>query len=49
MGGIELTRDHTFSHGKKNKSNELSTDFFVLKGIISAFKRADFISDTCCT
>jgi exonuclease III len=45
-GGVtERAKEYTFFYGKGNENYELSTDFFVHKGIISAVKRVEFASD----
>jgi hypothetical protein len=44
-GCTELAREYTYSYGKRNENHELGTGFFVHKIILSAFKKAEFISD----
>jgi hypothetical protein len=44
-GGTEPAGEYTFFCGKGNENHELGTGLFVLKRIISAFKRIEFISD----
>jgi hypothetical protein len=44
-GGTETSGECTFFYGKRNENNELGTGFFVHKKIMSAFKRAEFVSD----
>jgi hypothetical protein len=44
-GGTEPAGEYTFSYGKENKNHELGTGFFAHKGIISAVKRVEFVSD----
>jgi len=39
------THDCTFFYGNGNANRHLGTGFFVHKGIISAFKRVEFISE----
>jgi exonuclease III len=43
--GTEPAGDYTFFYGKGNENYELGTRFFVHKGIISAGKIVEFISD----
>jgi hypothetical protein len=47
-GGTEPAREYTFFYGKVNENQELVTCFFVLKRIISAVKRVEFVSDRMC-
>jgi hypothetical protein len=44
-GGNELAGECTFLYGKGNENHELGTGFFVYKRIMSAVKRAEFVSD----
>jgi hypothetical protein len=44
-GGTESARKYKFFYGKGNENHELGSDFFVLKRIISAVKRVEFITD----
>jgi hypothetical protein len=44
-GGTERAEDYTFSYGQRNGDHQLGTGFFVHKGIISAVRRVEFISD----
>jgi hypothetical protein len=44
-GGTEPSGEYTFFYGKGNKNHALNTGFFVHKGIISAVKRIEFVSD----
>jgi hypothetical protein len=44
-GGIEPVDDYTFICGKGNAKYHLGTGFFLYKGIKSAVKMVEFISD----
>jgi hypothetical protein len=44
-GGTEPAGKCTFFYGKGNENHELGTGFFVHKRIISAIKRAEFVTD----
>jgi exonuclease III len=44
-GGTELAGEYASFYGKGNENHELGTGFFVRKKIISAVKRAEFVSD----
>jgi hypothetical protein len=46
--GTEPAGEYTFFYGNGNENKELDTDFFffVHKGIISAVKRVQFVSDS---
>jgi hypothetical protein len=44
-GGCQTTDCYTFCYGKGNANHHLGTGFFVHKGVISAVKRVEFISD----
>jgi exonuclease III len=44
-GGIEPAGQHTFFYGKGNENHELGTGFSYIKGITSAVKRVELISD----
>jgi exonuclease III len=43
--GIERAGEYTCSYGKGNENRELGTGLFVHRRIISAVKRAEFVSD----
>jgi hypothetical protein len=44
-GGTEPAGEYTFFYKKGNENHELGTGFFVYKRIISAVKKAEFVSD----
>jgi hypothetical protein len=44
-GGTEPAGKYTFLYGKGSENHELGAGFFVHKRIISAVKRAEFVSD----
>jgi hypothetical protein len=44
-GGTEPVGEYTFFYGKGNENHELGAGFFLYRRIISAFKRAEFVSD----
>jgi hypothetical protein len=45
-GGIERAEDYTFFYGAGNVDHQLGTGFlFVHKGIVSAVRRVEFVSD----
>jgi hypothetical protein len=45
-GGTEPAGEYIFSYGKGNENNKLCTGLFVHKGIISAVKRVEFVSNS---
>jgi hypothetical protein len=45
-GGTEPAGEYTFFCGKENENHEFGTGFFVHKSVISAVKRAEFVTDT---
>jgi hypothetical protein len=44
-GGPKPTDNYTFFYGNVNTDHRLGTGFIVHKGIISAVKRVDYVSD----
>jgi hypothetical protein len=44
-GGGQTAHNYTFLYGNGNANHHLGTCVFIHKGIISAVKRAEFISD----
>jgi hypothetical protein len=44
-GSTEPAGEYAFFYGKGNENYELGTGLFVRKRIISAVKRAEFVSD----
>jgi hypothetical protein len=44
-GGSQPAHDYTFLYGNGSANHHLGTGFFIHKGIISAVKRVEFISD----
>jgi hypothetical protein len=44
-GGTERAGEYTFFYGKGNENHELGTSLSVHKGIISAVKKVEFVSD----
>jgi hypothetical protein len=45
VGGRQPADNYTFFHGNWNANHHLGASFFIHKGIISAVKRVEFISD----
>jgi hypothetical protein len=46
MGGTESAGRYTFFYGNANEDHELGTGFFIHKGILSAIKLAELVSDS---
>jgi hypothetical protein len=44
-GGTEPAGEYTFFYGKGNENHELGTGSIVHKRIITAVKKAEFVSD----
>ena len=44
-GGAERAGDYIFFHGKGNDNHQMVTVFLVHQRIVSAVKRAEFVSD----
>jgi exonuclease III len=44
-GGTERAEDYTFFYGEGNEDDQLVTGLFVLKRIISAVRKVEFLSD----
>jgi hypothetical protein len=44
-GGTEPAGEYRIFYGKENENHELGTGFFIHKGIMSAVKRVELISD----
>jgi len=43
-GGVVRAEDYNFFNGKGNESHQLGTGFFVHHRVVSAVKRAEFVS-----
>jgi hypothetical protein len=43
--GSGTVPEYIFFNGQENENHELGTGFFVQNRILSAFKRAEFVSD----